>query len=246
MSAVSLARREAAHSQMRWGLSFVIICALHLGAAALLWRSHIFVVPAPDIPPNTVLIDLPPVPTPSVAAAPSPAPPPSTPEEEQQVIPPPPPVKAEVTLPKPPPRKPTPPRREKISELPPQPAAPPAPVVTAPQPQASATPEARAGHAPSVDPMETWERKLLARMQGFLQYPRRALLRRQDGVAFVRVIVDRDGNLISADLQRSSGIPLLDDEAVAVVERAKPYPPPPPEVRGDRIVRVVPVRFILR
>jgi len=239
MSAISLATGEGARGELRWGISFAVICALHLGAAALLWRSHIFVVPSQDIPPNTVLIDLSPAPVPTPAAAPPPPPEPEQVKEE-----PPPPEKAEVVLPKPPPPKPRPPRHEKVVEQPPQPT--PAPVTAAPQPEAKPMPQAQTASVPSVDPVLTWERKLLVRMQGFLQYPRRALLRRQDGVAFVRIVVDRSGNLISSALQRSSGIPLLDDEAVAVVERAKPYPPPPPEVHGAEIVRVVPVRFILR
>jgi len=247
VSAISLATGEGARDHVRWGISFTIVCALHLAAAALLMRSHIFVVPSQDIPPDTVLIDLSPVPAPTTAAAPPPPPPPPEPEQEQRKEePPPPPVNAEVTLPKPPPPKPKPPRQEKVLEQPPQPIPTPAPVVAAPQPEAKPMPEAHTARVPSVDPILTWEHKLLARMQGFLQYPRRALLRRQDGVAFVRIVVDRGGNLISSELQRSSGIPLLDDEAVAVAMRAKPYPPPPPEVHGDQIVRVVPVRFILR
>jgi protein TonB len=241
MSAISSAAGEGTRESARWVVSFLVVCALHLTAAALLSRTSIFVPPSPDIPPGTVLIDLDPVAAPAAPQAP-PQPPP--PERELRQEEPPPPVKAEVTLPKPLPRKPAPQRQEKIAAPAPQPA--PAHVAAEPQPDATPMPKAQAAHTPSMDPMETWEHKLLARMQGFLKYPPRALLRRQDGVAYVRVVVDRQGNLVSAELQRSSGIPLLDDEAVAVVARAKPYPPPPPEVAGDKIARVVPVRFILR
>jgi len=39
--------------------------------------------------------------------------------------------------------------------------------------------------------------------------------------------VDGAGNLLGAALQHSSGYPIVDAAAVAAVERAAPFPPPP-------------------
>jgi protein TonB len=243
MSAISPTAGEETGTA-RWGVAFVVVCALHLGAAALIWKTHMFTVPAADLPPDTVLIDLEPLPTPAVTPPSPPEPPPPEPEVRKEE-PPPPPVKAEVVLPKPPPPKPRPPRPQKVEEPPPQPM-PEQPVAAPPKPDVTPVPRAQTAHSPSADAVTTWERQLLARLQSFLRYPRRAQLRQQDGIAYVRVVVDRQGNAVTSELQRSSGIPLLDDEAVAVVLRAQPLPPPPPEVRGEQVVRVVPVRFILR
>jgi len=45
---------------------------------------------------------------------------------------------------------------------------------------------------------------------------------------------------------RSSGSNLLDRETLALVERAQPLPPPPPEVSGSQIAVVVPIRYNAR
>jgi protein TonB len=246
MSALSLGTGEVGRDSARWGLSFIVICALHLGVAAWFWHAHIFVPAAPDVPPDTVLIDLEPVPAPPVAAPapPPPQPPPPEPEVKKIEEPPlPPPPKEAVALPKPPPPKPAPPRPKRVVEEPPPPQ--PMPQQAEAKPLPAPMPKARAAPAPSMDVMANWEHKLLARLQSFLRYPRRAQLRQQDGIAYVKVVIDRRGNLVSSALERSSGIPVLDEEAVAVAERAKPFPPPP-EALGENVVRVVPVRFILR
>ena len=43
-----------------------------------------------------------------------------------------------------------------------------------------------------------------------------------------------------------SGFPALDEETLALVQRAEPFPAPPPEVSGSEIKFVVPVRFSIR
>jgi periplasmic protein TonB len=45
---------------------------------------------------------------------------------------------------------------------------------------------------------------------------------------------------------RSSGASALDDEALALLRRAEPFPPPPPELPGARVDLTVPIRFNLR
>ncbi|MBL8645222.1 MAG: TonB family protein [Rhodospirillaceae bacterium] len=56
----------------------------------------------------------------------------------------------------------------------------------------------------------------------------------------------RRGRIVSAKLERPSGFAVLDDEALALVTRAQPLPPPPPEVAGDPLVMIVPVDFVVR
>jgi protein TonB len=50
---------------------------------------------------------------------------------------------------------------------------------------------------------------------------------------------------VSSQINKSSGFELLDDEVLALVQRAQPVPSPPPEVTGDRIELLVPVAFSL-
>ena len=52
--------------------------------------------------------------------------------------------------------------------------------------------------------------------------------------------------MLSARLERSSGFPLLDEEVLALIQRAQPLPPPPAEVAGDRFELLVPVAFSIQ
>jgi hypothetical protein len=47
-------------------------------------------------------------------------------------------------------------------------------------------------------------------------------------------------------VQISSGVTALDEEAVALLRRAQPFPQPPPEILGERVYLTVPIRFNLR
>jgi len=55
--------------------------------------------------------------------------------------------------------------------------------------------------------------------------------------------IDRSGRVLSAHLIGASGDAALDQEAVALVQRASPVPPPPAGVGGPSITLTVPVRF---
>jgi TonB family protein len=57
---------------------------------------------------------------------------------------------------------------------------------------------------------------------------------------------DRKGNLLSSRIATSSGSPILDAEAVALVKRAAPFPPPPAEIADADLSFVVPIRFCRR
>jgi TonB family protein len=80
-----------------------------------------------------------------------------------------------------------------------------------------------------------------------LRYPRAAMARRQQGVPYVRFVMDREGHVLSATLERSSGFPDLDREAVALPRRAQPLPKPPANTRPEQatIELVVPVEFFV-
>lgn len=60
---------------------------------------------------------------------------------------------------------------------------------------------------------------------------------------YIRFVMDRAGKVLSSRLERSSGFPDLDREAVALPKRAQPLPKPPNDKPGDTIELVVPVEF---
>ena len=76
-------------------------------------------------------------------------------------------------------------------------------------------------------------------------YPRAARLRRQEGAPRIALNLDRSGRLIALVLVQSSGIPLLDETALAMARRATPFPPPQLPPGSEKASFIVPVRFAL-
>lgn len=76
-------------------------------------------------------------------------------------------------------------------------------------------------------------------------YPRRARMRREEGVVQVRFIIDRAGMLLEGAIVRGSGNGMLDEEALATLRRASPFPKAPRDVGGERIEFTVPIEFAL-
>ncbi len=95
-------------------------------------------------------------------------------------------------------------------------------------------------------PLNEWQITLLRHLHQHLRYPLQARRRHQQGVTLVRFVIDRGGRLHSALIEDSSGHDLLDEEALAVLARAQPLPPPPASVAGASIEIVVPISYRLR
>lgn len=118
--------------------------------------------------------------------------------------------------------------------------APPSPETTAP-PSRPAPPATLAASA-----AQTWQGRLLAHLEQRKRYPAQARARGLQGVTYVRFTMDRQGRVLSASLDRSSGHGILDAEALALLRRAQPLPLPPAEIPGDPISLSVPVEFFTR
>jgi protein TonB len=66
------------------------------------------------------------------------------------------------------------------------------------------------------------------------------------GTVRVAFSVDRSGVVHNARVLASSGSSILDREALAMLQRSQPLPPPPPEVPGAQIPKVLPVQYNIR
>ena len=89
-----------------------------------------------------------------------------------------------------------------------------------------------------------WKTQLVAALERQKRYPSEA--RGDQGTAQLAFNVDRQGGVHNARVTRSSGSSVLDHEALALVQRAQPLPPPPPEIPGAQIPIVVPIRYNAR
>ncbi|MBS7789503.1 energy transducer TonB, partial [Roseococcus sp. SDR] len=126
----------------------------------------------------------------------------------------------------------------------------PAPVAAstaAPPPVATAAASAAAAPAPVArQPPANYVGRLLAALDRHKEYPSAARYRRAEGVTLLRFAMRRDGTVAAFRIERSSGHEDLDAAVLRMIERASPLPPPPPELPGDPVELVVPVRFSLR
>jgi protein TonB len=66
------------------------------------------------------------------------------------------------------------------------------------------------------------------------------------GTAVVRVTVKSDGELVDHRIVKSSGSKVLDDAALASIEKASPFPEIPDEVGEETIQVSVPFKFSVR
>ena len=129
---------------------------------------------------------------------------------------------------------------------------PPAPTTSAPQAlpdQTAAIPAAPiqgriTPHNSNAVP--TWKTQIVALLERNKRYPAAAQSRREQGVAQVFFSLDRQGRVINSRIARSSGANALDEEALALLRRAQPFPAPPRELPGERVDLTVPIRFNLR
>ena len=87
----------------------------------------------------------------------------------------------------------------------------------------------------------TWQKALLFHLNRHKRYPASARNRRVQGVAKVEFKIDGSGKLIEARITKGSGSKLLDQEALAVLERASPFPAPPG--RRSQIHLALPIEF---
>ena len=82
--------------------------------------------------------------------------------------------------------------------------------------------------------------------QRFKQYPPGAKSAGQQGTARVSFTLSRSGGVMSAGLGGSSGHSALDQETLAMVRRAQPFPPFPADVKQSSMSFSAPVAFYIR
>jgi protein TonB len=248
---IALAADDAADLR-RWMISAALVVLAHgaIAAGTVRWRDTI----EPAEPAAAIVIDFAPVPVAPAMQRTDIAPGPeqvmseATPDqraEQKPIDEPPPEIK-----PAPNPELVVPPEEVKqdIAETP-RPAV---PVTTAPQSvpvQIAAVPAAPTqGQINPINPnaIPTWKTEIVALLERNKRYPESAQSRHEQGVAQVFFALDRQGRVVESRIVRSAGAAALDAEALALLTRAQPFPPPPPQLAGDRVNLTVPIRFNLR
>jgi len=122
-------------------------------------------------------------------------------------------------------------------QAPSQQRTPEAPPAAAPAPPSTATQSTK---SPSAA-VASWQRALVARLDRFKRYPSAGA--GAAGVVSLGFTIDRQGKVLSSRVVKSSGSAVLDSEALDMIKRAAPLPPPPAEVVDADLSFVIPLRF---
>ena len=251
----------------RWLTSLLIVLIIY--GAPLAWWLIPEELSGPNTPPPAAMVvELAPVPVapptpaeqapgPELAEATPPEPEPQPePLPEPEIPPAPPVVKPEVPV------KPVPESKPEIQETPKEPSPPEeseeAPPEEKPSSTASAVPDAPREDLEAAAPNQgvsvpavnsnaipTWQNSLMLKLNEAKRYPARARRYRQEGIAYLRFTMDREGKVLAKSIEQSAGYPLLDEETLALIDRAQPLPKPPAEMQGEALEFVVPVEFFL-
>ncbi|HVP85633.1 MAG TPA: energy transducer TonB [Rhizomicrobium sp.] len=88
--------------------------------------------------------------------------------------------------------------------------------------------------------------QIIAHLDAAKHYPPQARKLHIEGVVQLHFVMDRSGHVLSFDIAKSSGRPILDEETRALIARAQPLPPIPADWPQQTLNLVVPVEFELR
>jgi periplasmic protein TonB len=120
----------------------------------------------------------------------------------------------------------------------------PPPPEIVPEPPREETPAVAPQPARARADTATWKSQVITLLEHHKRYPSDARARGEQGVARLAFRIDGEGHLLSSRIVASSGSAALDAETLALVQRAQPFPPPPPELVGSELT--VPLRFNIR
>ncbi len=85
----------------------------------------------------------------------------------------------------------------------------------------------------------------MAWLEKHKQYPRRAKRLRIEGEGMLRIRIDRAGRVLQVELEKRTGNRFLDKGALAMAQRADPFPPMPDGDPRAELEFRVPVAFRL-
>jgi protein TonB len=250
----------------RWAVAALIVCGLHAGGVALAIMLQqeeddtddmagalaVEMVPMPAVMP---------VDSENAAVGPDQDAAKLTPEATKKVVEevekdnpqvePSPAPEPEVVLPKPQPEEKREPTKEEAQDAPQETKQPPvteAAEITTRQLRVEAQPSQKPASGQGMSAsmaraQASWANATAAKLERLKRYPPAAERRGVKGAVVVRYWVDRSGQVLASAVSKSSGSPLLDDEALELVKRASPLPSPPDNIADEYLESLVTISF---
>lgn len=91
----------------------------------------------------------------------------------------------------------------------------------------------------------SYTRDLINSIRKYQEYPRKALAKQQEGDVTAKVIIGKEGNLISVELIERSKHRLLNKAVNKIIKKAAPFQPIPKELKLNEFQFEVPISFQL-
>jgi periplasmic protein TonB len=113
------------------------------------------------------------------------------------------------------------------------------------QPGKAATASEAQSRSTSSSAFLSWKIQVYARINQNKVYPASAQAKNEGGIVHLRFELNRQGELTGSRIIRSSGSTTLDNEALDLLRRTQPFPPPPADLAVP-IHLTVPVSYINR
>ena len=100
--------------------------------------------------------------------------------------------------------------------------------------------------AEQTEEIREWQKSIVLMISEAKTYPGNARRDRIEGETQIRFTLDRYGDVVSAEVAKSSGWPVLDRAALETVESIDKMPTPPNYLDGDEFTLLIPLRYRFR
>ncbi len=84
---------------------------------------------------------------------------------------------------------------------------------------------------------QSWTASLLSHLMAYRKYPTSAIMKKQQGVVYVEVVLARDGKVIALEIVKGSGVSVLDKAALKTVVDVAPLP---------KVPKILPVEVVAK
>jgi protein TonB len=101
------------------------------------------------------------------------------------------------------------------------------------------------GNGSANGPGDDYLRALQRWLERYKRYPPEAIDKNIEGKVVIGFTLARNGTVLDAWIERSSGAPIIDQAALAMLHRASPVPPLPQDYKGDELKLAMPVDYAL-
>lgn len=100
--------------------------------------------------------------------------------------------------------------------------------------------------AAQIAEITEWQKSIVLRIAHAKTYPSQARANGVEGEVRVAFAMDRYGNIISRQIETSSGHAILDDAALRVLDEIGKMPTPPNHLSGERFEMLIPFNFAIK